>query len=330
MVRWWSGWSWVGEPTTPDAAASAHAGRGLRDIGELVNDAWTPIGARLSDLAAMAAAIFLPVLLFGGPLAWLQLRDVELIEHRRPLHLGEASGSASTVEYELVGVGASQVVTIVLVGAAFLLATGLLWLGAARLLAGEQQGVREAWPAALRAGIGRFWRVLGTVAVLALALVGSLVAAILMLAISAAIPVLLLVTIPAAIVGVAYVVLRLQLAPVAAAVGPPGLAAVRHSWDLVGTRMLGVLGRLLVLGLIAAIASSVATYPLSILQAAVPSAPTIGLSVVASTAAQSLATVYLLSGSILVWRDLGGELEPIEPDAPPGGIPPVIGNPIDG
>ncbi len=313
MVRWWSGWSWVGEARLPSEISST--GQGLRDVGDLVTDAWEPVGRRLGDLLAMSLAVIVPMVLVLGPLAWVALRDVEVIESGWRADFGTA-GSGVQRQYEFVGVGGGDVALLVVLGIIAVIASVLLWLGTARLLLGELQGVHEPWGRALRLGAGRFWRAAGAV----LALLGILLAAAaaggIVVVVSAVAPPLLLLTVPAWVVGIVYLSFRLQLAPVVAVIAPLEARPVTETWERVGSRLLGVVGRLIVLAIVTSVAGFAVSVPAGLLQAILPPAAGIAASMALQLVAQGLASVYILSGSILVWQDLGGAVTRIEPPAP--------------
>jgi hypothetical protein len=309
----------------PPEAATASA-RGLRDIGDLVQDAWEPIGRRFADLVAMAAMVLGPILAVFGPLLWLVLRDVELIEHYGP----DPFGSAETVKgYELLGVGAPQVVAIVAAFALWSVAFALLSLGAMRLLAAEAQHVREPWQASLRQGARRFWRVVGTWILVGLLLFGASLAGIVLVAMTAIVPPLLIISVPALLVGLFYVGTRLILAPVVAAVGPRTLSPITAAWKVVGSNLFGVVGRLVVLWLVSIALGFAASIPGGIVQVVLPGVAGIVASGLFNLALQFFLVVYTLNWMILMWRDLGGELEQIVPPAPGIGGP-VIDGSIDG
>jgi hypothetical protein len=325
MVRWWSGWSWVGEATTPEAAAAAHAGRGLRDIGELVQDAWEPIGRRVSDLMALAAALFVPVLLLAGPVAWLALRDIEIIDHGPQVVFGPEPRQQT--QYEIVGADASDWLMLTGVGLVLALTAGLFWVGAARLLLADQQGVRLGWQRALRDGVRRLGAALLTVVLLGLGFVAMVLAffAFIVAAGLAGGVIGFFALVAAAI----YLITRLQLAPIAAVIAPAAVNPIAATWALVGGHVFSVFGRLFVLGLLTSVASFVVGIPAGILQGVVGGGAGVAMSVALQAAAQGFAAVYVLSGSILIWKDLGGEMDVVAPpDA--SGAAGVIENPIDG
>lgn len=322
MVRWWNGWSWSGGPVAPETAFALPTG--LRDIGPLVADTWEPIGRRARDIAALALAVLAPVALVVGPVVWLTLRDIRIVEVGEQVTFNPAP--TQTTQYEIVGATALDWVSLAIVGLVLALAAGLFWLAAARLLLGEHQGVHLAWGSALRQGLDRFLSTLGTVLVLvglSLAAVLGIFIVLIGLAGAGGALVAFLVVFG---VGV-YFWTRLHMAPLVAVIAPRGVRPIAATWERVGGSIIGVFGRVFVLSLISSVATYAVGIPVGLLQGALPFAGFIAVTMCLQITAQVLATVYLVSGQILIWGDLGGEMDQIVPDAP-GGTGPVIGGPI--
>lgn len=308
MVRWWSGWSWVGEPSPPE---SILAGRnGLRDIGALVRDAWAPIERHLGDLFRMAGLVFAPVAALLLPVLYFAWHKIEIIKRTVEVEIGTSGETFEQVQYHLDGVGANQVAAGVLAALVIALASGVLWLGAARMLLVDIQGSVEEWNVSLRLGMRRFWRALAAVIGIGAATIAPMLSAVAVLWVRN--PALLLVILPPSLFACAYIGLRLQLAPIIAAVAPLSVSPLRASWDRVGTRILGVLGRIFVLSLLTSLAGVVVSVPGAFLELVL--APILGTVITSGAAVviQLVAAVYTMAGTMLIWVDLGGELDRIE------------------
>jgi hypothetical protein len=156
-----------------------------------------------------------------------------------------------------------------------------------------------------------------------------MLAGVVAIAVTAVVPPLLIISVPALMVGLFYLGTRLILAPVVAAVGPRTISPITAAWTVVGTNLFGVLGRLVVLWLVSIAVGFAASIPGGIVQVILPGVAGIVASGVFNAALQFLLTVYSLNWMLLMWRDLGGELDAVVP--PVTGIGgPVIDGSIDG
>lgn len=303
----------VGPSGAPD-----HQQEQIGAVDRLLSDTLRLASARAGHLLPVVVLFVLSFGLISSIALWFGLRDTVIT-------FDEAAAEPPIVEYG--GSPAALWVYLALVPFS-LLGGALLQAATARQVWSAQAGRAETWSASLSAVIGR-WRPLlaGTVGKWSAYLVigGGFVAATVM---SPA----LVITFPFVAIALALLWLRLSFVGQAAVLGPDGVRPLSTSYRVTGTAAGKLFVRLLVLVLVGlavtlvislfgsvftAIAGAEGTTPLDPdnltydLNAALgPNVALFALSGVFGSLALGGATVVVAAGTTLLYRNLGGPIDP--------------------
>lgn len=252
-LRWWDGTTWtehVGDTPPPPGAGPVPAGgrarHGLTAPGEWLREAVRIGKARAGHFFPLVVLLMVPTTLLNGLALWLALRDAVII----------TDAEAGTIDFDNPGGSVGLYVLVGLTSLLVAVASLVLIVASARQAQAELAERPEPWSVSLAGTGARLARTLGVGAALLVILGGlyGLVAASVAFA-----PAAVLLTFPLWLVGSLLAIVRLCLAPVAAALAPPGTRALRISWDLTQGRFWAVFGRCLLLVLVGLMLSVLAS-----------------------------------------------------------------------
>ena len=252
-LRWWDGTAWtehVGDPPPAPVPGIGPAG-GLPGHGLIAPGEWLREAVRIGKVRAghffpLVVLLMVPTSLLNGLALWLALRKAVIT----------TDSDAGTISFDNPGGSAGLYVLVGLTTLLMAVASLVLVVASARQAQAELAERPEPWSASLAGTGARFGRALGVGA----ALLGIL--AVLYGAVAASIafaPLLVLLTFPLWLVGSLLAVVRLSLAPVAAALSPAGTRSLVTSWELTRGRFWPVLGRCLLLVLVGLMLSVLAS-----------------------------------------------------------------------
>ncbi|MEZ5409687.1 MAG: DUF2510 domain-containing protein [Acidimicrobiales bacterium] len=250
-LRWWDGTAWtehVGEPPPAPGTGAVPSGprHGLTAPGEWLREAVRIGKARAGHFFPLVVLLMVPTTLLNGLALWLALREAVIT----------TDADAGTIAFDNPGGSAGLYVLVGLSSLLVAVASLVLIVASARQAQAELDERPEPWSVSLAGTGARLVRSLGVGAAL-LGILGVLYG---MVAASIAFaPALVLLTFPLWLVGSVLALVRLCLAPVAAALAPPGTRALRISWDLTQGRFWAVFGRCLLLVLVGLMLSVLAS-----------------------------------------------------------------------
>ncbi len=253
-LRWWDGTAWtehVGDTPPPPGSGPAlpggRPGHGLIAPGEWLREAVRVGKARAGHFFPLVVLLMVPTTLLNGMALWLALRKAVIT----------TDSDAGTITFDNPGGSAGLYALVGLTSLLVATATLVLIVASARQAQAELAEHPEPWSASLAGAGARLGRALGVGAALLVILGGlyGMVVASLVFA-----PALVLLTFPLWLVGSLLAVVRLSLAPVAAALAPSGTGSVGISWELTRGRFWPVLGRCLLLVLVGLMLSLLASF----------------------------------------------------------------------
>lgn len=234
--RWWNGTAW----TDTLSATVDGAGGGLGGVGDWLTETFRLLTRRAGHIFTMIAILVLPSSLLSVLALWQLIGDARITglnDSDGPEFIGfDTSG--------LVGLGFSVVLQSVTT----------VWLAASVARHAERARAEdpEPWSASMIGGLARLPRALGSgllyVVILTVALV---VVSVVIGLVGASLPILLIVAIPAAVVAMLAVWIRFGFAITSASVAPRGVWGVTTSWRISDGHTFALMGRYVLLFLIA-------------------------------------------------------------------------------
>ncbi len=252
-LRWWDGTTWtehVGDsppaPVPGIGSGPSGPGHGLVAPGEWLREAVRIGKARAGHFFPLVVLLMVPTSLLNGLALWLALRQAVIT----------TDTEAGTIDFDNPGGGAGPYALVGLTSLLVAVASLVLVVSAARQAQAEVAERPEPWSVSLAGTGARLLRSLGVGAAL-LAILGGLYG--MVVASVAFAPALVLLTFPLWLVGSLLAMVRLSLAPVAAALAPPGTRSLAISWDLTRGRFWAVFGRCLLLVLVGLMLSVLAS-----------------------------------------------------------------------
>lgn len=241
-LRWWDGTTWtehVGDspPAPVPGVGPTGPAHGLIAPGEWLREAVRIGKVRAGHFFPLVVLLMVPTSLLNGLALWLALRKAVIT----------TDAEAGTISFDNPGGSVGLYILVGLTSLLVAMASLVLIVASARQAQAELAERPEPWSASLAGTGARLGRALGVGAAL-LVILGGLYGAV--AASVAFAPLLVLLTFPLWLVGSLLAIVRLSLAPVAAALAPAGTRSLGTSWELTRGRFWPVLGRCLLLVLV--------------------------------------------------------------------------------
>jgi hypothetical protein len=273
----------------------------------------------------------------GGQVAAAGLAILVLPSIVLTVSLWNALSDIRVDDTEVTGWDSSNVLPLVVTGLVYVLAWLLFVQACTRQLLAAGAGRAEAWGDSIANGLATLPRL---VAYGLLAAVGLAVAWVVVVMIAVALPVLLIVVVPAVIAGVVLLVVKLAFLVAAASGAERGTNLLVASATISRGRFWPVTGRLLLvfaLGWVAVFALNILTVPLTargdwesgvqidddgtirdlVFTDLFPNMGFLAVMVVMSTLVQGVQTAIVTAGTVLLYRDGGGDTSLVESPAAP-------------
>jgi hypothetical protein len=239
--RWWNGIAW-----TEDRSGGTDDGRSLLAIGDLLGETFRTLGQRIGHLFTLAVVLVVIPTAVGLGVIYAALEG-----------LAYRDGTWSGVRPGWLAAAGVANLVLFLSGVAHRAAVGRQGFAAL-------EGTPEPWSDSLRGGLRRTPRAVGAnLAVWVPAVIGATVV---WVVVGAVAPVLLLLVFPTVLGALVALWVRTGLVTTAAAVGAPGVGAIRSSFTATSGRFWAFLGRFLLLGILywaVQVGGSTATAPVA-------------------------------------------------------------------